>query len=161
MMETVAARWKIVVFGMVIAIAVGGVVALMAIQTRPVREAVATYTALFTAANRQDVEGARRLCSKRYLRTHLMRPADEGGIVGLPRNIHKNFQAWRQGANIWVCPTNRVGPVYQFVHEQGAWRFDGPVGLLRGRREFIPLPDLTDEDASTTDDFPTSMAQPD
>ena len=68
-----------------------------------------------------------------------MRPAHEGGIVGLPRNIHKNFQAWRQGPNVWLCPTNRVGPVYQFVRESGSWRFDGPVGILRGRGEFVRL----------------------
>ena len=42
-------------------------------------------------------------------------------------------------------PTNRVGPLYQFVFEAGAWRFDGPVGLLRGRGEVVPLADLTDE----------------
>jgi hypothetical protein len=160
MIETVKARWKAIVLGMGIAIAVGGAVALMAIQTRPTREAVATYTSLFTAADRQDIEGATRLCSARYLRIHPLRPADEGGIVGLPRNIHKNFQAWRQGANIWLCPTNRVGPVYQFVRERDAWRFDGPVGLLRGRGEFIPLSDLTDEGPPSPDDPPANSPQP-
>lgn len=159
MIEAVVARWKAVVFGLVVAIALGGTVALLAILTRPTREAVATYTALFTAANRQDLKGATRLCSERYLRAHPLRLADEGGIVGLPRNIHKNFQAWRQGANIWVCPTNRVGPVYQFVREQDAWRFDGPVGLLRGRGEFIPLADLTDSGAPVLDD-PSSANSP-
>ncbi|SIO07234.1 hypothetical protein SAMN05444166_2305 [Singulisphaera sp. GP187] len=161
MIETVTARWKVVALGLAITLMIGGAVVLMAIQTRPTREAVAAYTALFTAANRQDIEAATRLCSARYLRIHPLRPADEGGIVGLPRNIHKNFQAWRQGPNIWVCPTNRVGPVYQFVRERDAWRFDGPVGLLRGRGEFFPLSDLTDEGAPSLDEPPANPAQPD
>lgn len=114
--------------------AVVGVVAVAltvtAVRTAPVRGSVRAYTELLGAANRQDVEAARRACTSRYARTHPLRPAPDGGIVGLPRNIHKNFQAWREGPHVWLCPTNRVGPVYQFVHESGAWRFDGPVGLL-------------------------------
>lgn len=116
----------------------------MALLTRPVRQAVAAYTELLGAANRQDLDAARHLCTSRYLATHRLEPASEGGIVGLPRNIHKNFQAWREGPNVWLCPTNRVGPVYQFAFEQGSWKFDGPVGLLRGRNEFVPYPDLSE-----------------
>ena len=56
--------------------------------------------------------------------------APDGGLVGLPRNIHKNFQVWRHGENVWLCPTNRIGPIYQFTFENKAWRFDGPVGVL-------------------------------
>ena len=52
-------------------------------------------------------------------------------MVGLPRGIHRNFQAWREGDEVWLCPTDRVGPVYRFVFEGGAWKFDGLVGLLR------------------------------
>src|SRR5262249_19317567 len=124
-----------------VAVVVLVAVTLMAIWTRPIRLAVTAYTQLLGAANRQDLDAARRLCTSHYLRTHSLEPADEGGIVGLPRNAHPNFQAWRQGANIWICPTNRVGPVYQFVFEDGRWKFDGPVGLLRGRGEFLPYED--------------------
>ena len=68
------------------------------------------------------------LCTARYLQAHPLAVAAEGGIIGVPRNINKNFKAWREGPNVWICPTNRIGPVYQFVFENGAWRFDGPVG---------------------------------
>jgi hypothetical protein len=103
------------------------------IRTAPVREAVASYTALLAAANRQDLVAVRRLCTARYLREHPPIAAPEGGVVGLPRNVHPNFQAWKQGPHVWLCPTNRVGPLYQFVREGGRWRFDGPIGLLRAR----------------------------
>jgi hypothetical protein len=112
------------------------------ITTRPVRQAMRNYTALIAAANRQDLEAIQRLCSARYLSTDAPRAAAEGGVVGLPRNIHKNFQAWRHEANVWICPTNRVGPIYQFVFEQGDWRFDGPIGFLYPRGQVVPLGDL-------------------
>jgi hypothetical protein len=101
------------------------------ISTAPVRGAVNTYTELITAANQKDLVGAAKLCTQRYLRAHPLRAAPEGGLVGMPRNINKNFQAWRHGKAVWFCPTNRVGPVYQFLRESGRWKFDGPVGLLR------------------------------
>lgn len=107
------------------------VLAFEIITTRPIRSAVRTYAELVTAANLNDPEAARRLCTARYLKRHHLKRADEGGIVGLPRNIHKNFRAWRHGSDVWLCPTNRVGPIYQFVPEGGRWLFDGPVGLLR------------------------------
>ena len=50
-----------------------------AVWTAPVRESVRAYTELLGAANRQDVAAARRLCSTRYLRTHPLRPAADGG----------------------------------------------------------------------------------
>ena len=121
-----------------------GLVATAAVTTAPVRGSVRAYTDLIAAANRQDVVAARALCSYRYLASHDLRPADEGGIVGLPRNIHKNFTSWRDGPNVLLCPTNRVGPVYQFVPTPGGWRFDGPVGLIRGRGEFVRMADMTD-----------------
>ena len=71
-------------------------------------------------------------------------PAREGGVIGLPRNIHKNFRAWRHGSAVWICPMNRVGPLYQFVLEAGSWRFDGPIGILRGRGEVVLSDDLSD-----------------
>jgi hypothetical protein len=117
-----------------------------------VRESVRVYTELIAAANRQDVEAAGRLCSARYLAGHPLRPARSGGLVGFPRNIpHQNFQAWREGPNVWICPTNRVGPVYQFVHERGGWRFDGPVGILRGRGQFVAMPEGMSEGDSPSD----------
>lgn len=113
----------------------------LAATTRPVRQAVRAYTELMSAVNRQDLEAVRSLCSERYLRAHQPEPADEGGVVGLPRNIHKNFRAWRAGPNVWICPTNRIGPVYQLVPEGGGWRFDGPVGLLRPDGQVLPMDD--------------------
>ena len=64
--------------------------------------------------------------------------------MGIPRNINKNFQAWREGSNVWICPTNRIGPVYQFVFETGRWRFDGPVAILRARGEIVRTTELPD-----------------
>jgi hypothetical protein len=65
--------------------------------------------------------------------------------MGLPRNIHPNYQAWRHGSSVWICPANRfdrgLAPVYQFIAERDGWRFDGPVGVLEHGRRFIPLPD--------------------
>jgi hypothetical protein len=103
------------------------------VRTTPVRAAVLAYTELLGAANRQDLAAVRRLCTARYLRAHPPAAAPEGGVVGLPRNVHPNFQAWTQGPDVWLCPTNRVGPIYQFVREDGQWRFDGPIGWLRSR----------------------------
>ena len=120
------------------------VVVWVAVATGPVRGSVRVYTELIAAANRQDIAMARRLCSERYLKTHDLHLAEEGGIVGLPRGIHKNFASWREGRNVRLCPTNRVGPVYQFVPTAEGWRFDGPIGLLRGRGEFVPMSDMTD-----------------
>jgi hypothetical protein len=147
MRTPVSPRLKLVVAGLMVATALIAAVAGVAMRTRPVRQAVTAYTHLLGAANRQDVDAARRLCTARYLAGHHLEPAAEGGIVGLPRNAHPNFQAWRQGTSVWVCPTNRVGPVYQFVFEDGRWKFDGPVGLLRGRGEFLPQDDLTEQAA--------------
>jgi hypothetical protein len=114
----------------VVIVAAIGVLAFEIARTAPVRGAVQCYSSLLVAANRQDLAAARELCSNRYLQSHGLRPAAEGGLVGLPRNINKNFQAWKHGSEVWLCPTNRVGPVYQFVNEGGAWRFDGPIGVL-------------------------------
>jgi hypothetical protein len=136
------------IIGGAIVVALGLALVAEALSTRPVRQAVAAYTALIGAANRQDLDAVRGLCSARYLETHTPGEAREGGVVGLPRSIHKNFQAWRHGPEIWICPTNRVGPLYQFVYEAGAWRFDGPVGILRGRGEIIPLSDLPGDEGS-------------
>ncbi|WP_435006993.1 hypothetical protein P12x_004415 [Tundrisphaera lichenicola] len=95
------------------------------------RRAVLAYTQILTAANGQDIENLRSLCTDRYLRDHPPEVSPGGGIIGLPRGIHKNFQAWRVGEEVWLCPTNRVGPVYRFVFHDDRCEFDGLVGLLR------------------------------
>ena len=83
---------------------------------------------------------ARALCSSGYLSRRPLSLGPEGGIVGLPRAIDKNFEAWREGPNVWICPTKRTNtlrPVYQFIREDGAWRFDGPVAILRPWGEVV------------------------
>jgi hypothetical protein len=141
---------SLIVAGAVTLILLAGL-AFEIIATQPVRGALRTCTELFTIANRPGLtsverrNAARALCSRRYLQSHALKVAAEGGIVGIPRNINKNFQAWREGPNVWICPTNRIGPVYQFVFENDGWRFDGPVGILRPRGEMVrtfELPEL-------------------
>ncbi|AMV39889.1 hypothetical protein [Planctomyces sp. SH-PL62] len=130
-----------------------GALAFEVVATRPVRRAVRAYSELITIANRPDlsdearIEAARPYFSSRYLASRPIRPAAGGGIVGLPRSISTNFQAWREGDAVWICPTNRVGLVHRLVEEDGRWRFDGLVGLLRGRNELVPV-DETIEDAT-------------
>lgn len=105
-----------------------------AARTAPVRDAVRTYTALISAANRGDIEAANRLCTARFLATHPLKPAGGGGLTGLPRGIHKNFRAWQEGPRVWLCPTSPESlarPVYQLRVEAGEWRFDGLIGHLR------------------------------
>lgn len=137
--------WRAVAIGLAIAVVVVGGFTFVVVETLPVRGALGAYTELIATANRPDltdaerVARARELCTERYLRGHALAVAPEGGLVGIPRNIHKNFQAWRRGGGkVWICPTNRVGPLYQFVYERGRWRFDGPVGLLRPHGEVVP-----------------------
>jgi hypothetical protein len=136
---------------------IGGVVVLTLIagiayeiaRTRPARGALRTCSELFTAANRPDlrpeqrIATARALCTRRYLSTHELDVAQDGqGLVGIPRNLNKNFKVWKEGADVWICPTNRVGPVYRFVLEDGAWRFDGLVGILGPMGQVVPMEDL-------------------
>jgi hypothetical protein len=127
------------------------------VSTQPVRGAVRACTELLTIANRPGLSdadrlaAARQLCSHRYLETHNLAVAD-GGLVGMPRNVNKNFQAWREGPNVWICPTNRVGPVYQFVFENGGWRFDGPVAILRQWGEIVRTSELPDQRSGEIDD---------
>jgi hypothetical protein len=108
---------------------------------------VATFTSLLAFSNAGDLYAVRSLCSRRYLESHRIARSTEGGVVGLPRGIHKNFQAWVEGDEVWLCPTNRVGPVYRFVLEGGTWKFDGLVGLLRPGGRVEPL---SEEPASST-----------
>jgi len=116
---------------LLLAVALAGPAARGVRSLRMTRRAMATYTALLAAANAQDLDAARALCSRRFVATHRLAASAGGGIAGLPRNIHRNFQVWREGDEVWLCPTDRVGPVYRFAAEAGSWKFDGPVGLLR------------------------------
>jgi hypothetical protein len=124
--------------------------ALEIVATRPVRGAMRTLSEIFTIANRPDLteeerlNAARSLCTARYLKEHPLAVAAEGGIIGFPRNINKNFKAWREGPHVWICPTNRIGPVYRFVFENNAWRFDGPVAILRPWGEIVRTSELPD-----------------
>ncbi len=125
-----------------------GVLAYEVVATRPVRQAVQAYSELVSLANRPDLSNEARLeavrpyFSARYLASRPIEPAQEGGLVGLPRYINKNFQAWRQGSEVWLCPSNRIGPVYRLVYEDGRWRFDGLIGLLRGKNEIVPASEM-------------------
>jgi hypothetical protein len=120
------------------------------ITTQPVRGAMRTCSELFTIANRPDfnssqrLDAARALCSHRYLKAHPLAVSAEGGIVGVPRNINMHFKAWRDGPNVWVCPRDRVGPVYQFVYEAGRWRFDGPIALIQSSGVMIRTSELAE-----------------
>ncbi len=100
---------------------------------RMTRSGVTTFTRLLASANAGDLDAVRSLCSGRYLGSHQVVRSAEGGVVGLPRMIHKNFQAWVEGDDVWLCPTDRLGPVYRLVLEEEAWKFDGLVGLLHER----------------------------
>jgi hypothetical protein len=147
-------RYTLIVLAIVALVGAGLVFEI--VSTRSVREAVRTYTELVSLGNRsilseaqrlETLEAARALCSTRFRDSGRLSLGPEGGIAGLPRTINKNFQAWREGENIWICPTNRIGPVYQFVKENGRWRFDGLVAILRPKGQVVrttemPQPEL-------------------
>ncbi len=126
------------------------------LATRPVRGALRAFSDLVAIGNRLDLPEARRLalvralCSSGYLSRRPLSLGPEGGIVGLPRAIDKNFEAWREGPNVWICPTKRTNtlrPVYQFIREDGAWRFDGPVAILRPWGEVVRTTEMPELEA--------------
>ncbi len=140
---------SLIVAAAVVLILLGGL-AYEIVATRPVRGALRD---LLRAASRPPIgptsgrtNGSRRRGRSARgdisARTSSTSPQDGQGLVGIPRNLNKNFKAWREGPNVWICPTNRVGPVYQFVLEDGTWRFDGPVGILRPWAEIVPMDDV-------------------
>jgi hypothetical protein len=139
---------RVVVLSATIVLVLLGGLAYEVIATHPVRGAVRTCSELFTIANRDDLTDAERLskaralCSTRYLQHHPLALAAEGGILNIPRNINMHFKAWRQGSDIWICPRDRVGPVYQFVFEDGSWRFDGLIAYLGRYGEIVRSSDL-------------------
>jgi hypothetical protein len=121
------------------------------IATQPVRGALRTCAELFTVANRPDLSdsqrlaAARPLCTERYVKEHPLAVAPEGGLVNIPRNLSKNFKAWREGPNILICTSNRVGPIYQFTYEGDRWRFDGLIGILRPWGEVVKMSELPEQ----------------
>ncbi|QEH36266.1 hypothetical protein OJF2_48260 [Aquisphaera giovannonii] len=139
---SVRARWLAVA-----GLAALGLLAFEVVSTQPVRGAVRTFNDLVQVANGVGLPDERRLamarglCSRRYLASHALEFSPEGGLVGLPRAIDKNFAAWREGPDVWICPTKRTSrerPVYRFVREDGRWKFDGPVAILRPGGEILP-----------------------
>jgi hypothetical protein len=108
-------------------------------STAMTRGGMSTFTRLIASANVEDLETVRALCTTRYLAEHPIHRATEGGVAGFPRTIHKNFQVWSEGNEVWLCPGNRVGAVYRLVKEGNLWKFDGLVGLLKpgGRVEIL------------------------
>ena len=126
------------------------------LTTQPVRGALRAFSDLVAIGNRIEIppakrlELARALCSTGYLSRHPLALGPEGGIVGLPRAIDKNFEAWRKGPNVWICPTKRTNtlrPVYQFIREDGVWRFDGPAAILRPWGEVVPTAEMPELEA--------------
>lgn len=133
--------WRTSSIGALVVIAVLGSLVFEARRTAPIRRSVKAFTELIHAADRGDLSAACKLCTRRYLEDHPLSKAPGGGIRTLPRGIHPNFRAWRQADAVWICPTNRVGPVYAFEREGGLWKFDGLIGRLRadGRVDRTPL----------------------
>ncbi len=78
---------------------------------------------LLTIANRPGVSepdrlaAARKLCSHRYLLTHRLAVAgaDDGGLVGLPRNFDKNFKASRRGRMYGSVRPTATTPSVPFI----------------------------------------------
>jgi hypothetical protein len=134
-----------------IALALLAALAFEIITTQPVRGALRTCSELFTVANRpgltdsQRLAAARLLCTERYVKEHPLAVAPEGGLVNIPRNLNKNYKAWREGPNVLVCTSNRVGPIYQFTYEGNRWRFDGLIGILRPWGEVVRMSELPEQ----------------
>lgn len=144
--------WTIVLALGILAL-LGAGIAYEIITTAPLRGALRVFTTLVALGNRTDLpdnnrlELARSLCSRRYLARKPLSLSQEGGIKGFPRAIDKNYRAWREGENVWICPTNRnstIRPIYQFVHENGEWRFDGLVAMLQLRGGLVRTSDMPD-----------------
>jgi hypothetical protein len=153
--RSMTTRTRAILITAAVVVFLGAGLAYEIVSTRPVREAVRAYSELISLGNRPALSEAERaeliaaaskLCSSRYLATRSLSLGPEGGIAGLPRMINKNFQAWREGENVWICPTNRIGPVYQFVQENGRWRFDGLVAILRPMGEIVRASDMPELD---------------
>lgn len=125
-----------------IAVAAVSVVAalagLEAWRTAPVRQSMRCLSALVGAANRGDLSSARVLCSDRFLSEDGLEAAPHGGVVGLPRSIHRDFRTWRSGDDVLVSPLGEEGIVYRFVRSENGWKYDGAAGFLRGGQLLPP-----------------------
>ena len=114
----------------------------------PVRGALRTCSELFTVANRPDLADRDRLdAAAPSLHPTIperapARRGPRGRARQHPANLNKNFKAWREGRNVLICTSNRVGPVYRFVHEDGRWQFDGLVGILQPSGRVMRASDL-------------------
>lgn len=131
---------KSLVIGLGVILGVTVIAVIEVNQTRPSRLAMGSYYKLVVAGNRQDIKTAKGLCSQRFLTSHGLELAPEGGLVGLPRGIDQNYKVWQEGENVWLCPTDRVGAIYQLIEENGVWKFDGMVGFLRPGNEVVVIP---------------------
>ena len=107
---------SLIIGGVVVLLLIGGM-AYEIVRTQPVRGALRTCSELFTAANRPDlrpeerIATARALCTRRYLSTHKLDVARDGqGLVGIPRNLNKNFKAWREGPTSGSARPTGSGP---------------------------------------------------
>lgn len=142
---------KITLLVAAIALALIGGLAFEVVTTQPVRGALRTCSELFTVANRPDLTDSKRLaaarplCTVRYLKEHPLTVAPEGGLVNIPRNLNKNYKAWREGPNVLICTSNRIGPIYRFAYEGDRWRFDGLIGILRPWGEVVRTSELPTE----------------
>lgn len=105
-------------------------IAWTSLRTAPVRGSLGTLSRIIVAADQEDDETLRLLCTQRYLHEGGLRRAAEGGLIGFPRTIDRNFQAWTESESVLICPTGRTGPVYRFIEEGNRWRFDGIAGVL-------------------------------
>jgi hypothetical protein len=149
-------RVRVLLIGAAIAIVLAAGLAYEVATTRPIRESTRTFSELIAIGNRparteperlQALADARELCSSHYLAAKPLKLGPEGGIVGLPRTMQNNFVAWQEGESVWICPRKRLGPVYQFVLENGRWRFDGLVAMfVPPRGELVRVNDMPELD---------------
>jgi hypothetical protein len=148
-------RTGLIVLAVAALVLLGAGMVYEAVTTAPIRGALRVFTSLVALGNRVDLPQTDRIvlaqsfCSKRYLAQNPLSLSAEGGIKGFPRAIDKNYLAWREGPNVWICPTKRtstVRPIYQFIEEKGEWRFDGLVAILRLGGEVVRTEEIGDLD---------------
>ena len=140
----------------IVAILLAGLV-FEVVTTQPVRGAMRTCSELFTIANRLELTepdaaratramlgGARRALLG-SLPSHRIRwpwppKGESSAFRATSTRTSKRGEKDRTSGSV---PTNRIGPVYQFVFEDGRWRFDGLVAILGPWGEIVRTQDLT------------------
>ncbi len=141
-MNRASQAFKLKVFAATFLVLLVGTFLVRSVRTlATTRQAVGTYARLIAAGNAGDLAAVRPLCSGRYLDSHALKVADGGGVVGFPRQVHPNYRAWVEGAEVRLCSGNRVGQVVRFVQEAGEWKYDGLVGVLRSDGRVEPMTD--------------------